>query len=736
MNEVASKGIRQKEAGADGYKGAVRRQPFVDGAQSKIQPQHQERLAVVYVRQSSPRQVLENRESRELQYNLVRRAVAYGWHEDRVLVIDDDQGQSGSTAENRLGFQRLLAEVSLDHVGLVLGIEMSRLARSCKDWYQLLELCAVFGALLADQDGLYDPANYNDRLLLGLKGTMSEAELHILRGRMEQGKRNKAERGELYERVPVGYMFGPSGEVILDPDEQARSVVRLVFEKFEELGTGRGVLLHFKRNKIRLRFHIYAGPNKGQVEWRFPSASTIYNFLKHPIYAGAYARGRRQLNPRRKTAGQPHSGRVCMAMDEWDVLIRDHLPAYITWTQYLANQERLEQNCPRPNTLGPPREGPTLLGGLVKCGRCGWRMRIQYHTVSGVATYHCPSNLKEGDYTQCQSLAARVLDDLVSRQVLKAVEPASLALSLKAAEDIERERQRTHQHWRRELERASYKANRAKRQYDAVEPENRLVARELERQWEEAIRGQRDLQDQYDRVQVEQPARLTQEERQAIESLAHNLPRLWDDPSTSAADRQAVIRSLVEQVIVTVQGKTEFADVAVHWHGGFVSHHEIRRPVGRYDMLRDYDRLKERLVELRKEGKSSLQIADALNLEGFYPPRLDHPFNHSMVRMLLSRLGLSHPRADSIANEHLLEPDEWWLQDLARELKIPQPRLNRWCRQGWVQCRKVRITRCRWIVWADAEEQARLRRLYAGRRLGPTPRYPPELMTPKPRPQA
>ncbi len=273
MSKPDSSRIGLKEANQVGQKRPVCDHQFIDHTTSKIEPRHLERLAVVYVRQSSPRQVLNNRESRELQYNLVRRAVAYGWHEDRVLLIDEDQGKTGSTAENRLGFHRILAEVGLNHVGLVLGIEMSRLARSCKDWYQLLELCAVFDALLADQDGLYDPSNYNDRLLLGLKGTLSEAELHILRSRMEQGKRNKAERGELFERLPIGYVFGPSREVILDPDEQARSLMRMIFEKFDELGTGRGVLLYFKRNNIRVPLPTYVAANK--TKKTTPSVKTL-----------------------------------------------------------------------------------------------------------------------------------------------------------------------------------------------------------------------------------------------------------------------------------------------------------------------------------------------------------------------------------------------------------------------------------------------------------------------------
>jgi DNA invertase Pin-like site-specific DNA recombinase len=704
-----------------------------DTISHKIRPQHLDRLAAVYIRQSSPRQVLENRESTALQYNLARRAVAYGWPEDRVLTIDDDLGQSGRTAESRLGFQRLLAEVGLNHVGMILGLEMSRLARSCKDWYQLLELCAVFDVLLADQDGLYDPGDYNDRLLLGLKGTMSEAELHLLRGRMEQGLRNKALRGELFEGLPIGYAFGPSGEVTLDPDEQTRSLVRLIFEKFEELGTGGGVVHYFKRHRLRLPFRVQAGPNKGQVEWRAPSASTIFNVLHHPFYAGAYVRGRRQLDPRCRVAGKRNSGRTIRPMDQWQVLLRGRLPAYITWEQYLANQSRLAQNCSRPDTLGAPRKGPTLLGGLVRCGRCGWRMRIVYNNSRGRVRYHCPRQRDEADCTQCQSLPARVLDDLISRQVLKAVEPAALALSLQAAGDVERERERCHHQGHQELERATYQAERARRQYEAVDPENRLVARELERRWEEALRSQRDFQEGYDRLQIEQPRGLTPGERVSIEALAGDLPALWADSRTSAADRQAVIRCLVERVVVHVQGQTEVVEVTTHWAGGFVSRHEIRRPVGHYDRLRDCQRLKERLVALRHQGRTSREIAACLNAEGFRSPRGDGVFSESTVRMAVCRFGLSGPRLAPTDAAAVPGPDEYWMRDLARELKIPRSVLAKWCCRGWVHARKVMITRRRWVVWADADEKERFCRLHAAGRPGLSRRYPAELTTPKTR---
>jgi DNA invertase Pin-like site-specific DNA recombinase len=720
-------------AAAAGPDPASARLPFSDLVSHKIRPQHLERLAVVYVRQSSPRQVIENRESTALQYDLARRAVGYGWEADRVLTIDDDLGRSGRTAENRLGFQRLLAEVGLNHVGLILGIEMSRLARSCKDWYQLLELCAVFDVLLADQDGLYHPGDYNDRLLLGLKGTMSEAELHLLRGRMEQGRRNKAERGELFEGLPLGYAFGPSGEVVLDPDEQARTLVRLIFDKFEELGTGRGVLRYFKRHRLLLPFRVGAGTNGGRLEWRPPCAGTIYHVLHHPYYAGAYARGRRQLDPRRKATGRPHSGRVSRPLDQWQVFLPGRLPAYITWDQYRANQDRLRQNRSRPDTLGAPREGPALLGGLVRCQRCGWRMRVVYNHTRGRPRYHCPRQRDEVDCTQCQSLPARVLDDLVGRQVLRAVEPAALALSLKAAEDIQQERGRLHRQGLQELERAKYHAERARRQYEAVDPENRLVARELERRWDEALRSQRDLQERYDRLQVEQPRGLTAGERARIGELAGQLPALWADPGTSSADRQEVIRCLVERVVVHVQGQTEVVEATIHWAGGFASRHEVRRPVGDYDRLRDFPRLRARIAELRSEGKTSRQIADCLNAEGFHPPRAGGAFRESAVRMALCRLGLSGPRLHPTGDAALLGPGEHWMRELSRELKIPHSVLAKWCCRGWVHARKVMITHRRWVVWADADERDRLCRLHAIRRLNPAARYPPELTTPKAR---
>ncbi len=309
-------------------------------ASPKLTAYHLQRRAIVYVRQSTPQQVVENQESTARQYALVGRAMQLGWPRDRIEVIDDDQGMSGRSAEDRLGFQRLLAEVGLDRVGLILGLEMSRLARSCRDWHQLLELCAIFHSLLGDQDGLYDPTDFNDRLLLGLKGTMSEAELHVLKGRMFQGRMNKADRGELIVLAPIGYVRSEDGtQYELDPDEQAQAVVRLVFEEFRRQGSIYGVVRYFNRQQISMPVRANTGPDRGKIQWRRANRKTLREMLRHPIYAGAYRYGHRHYDPRLKKAGRPKSGRVTIPLEKCRVLIRDIVPAYISWAEFESNQK-------------------------------------------------------------------------------------------------------------------------------------------------------------------------------------------------------------------------------------------------------------------------------------------------------------------------------------------------------------------------------------------------------------
>jgi DNA invertase Pin-like site-specific DNA recombinase len=477
---------------------------------SKILDLHLDRLAVVYVRQSDPQQVLNHRESRERQYALADHAVALGWPRDRVMVIDDDQGQSGRTADQRGGFQRLLAEVTMEHVGLVLGIEMSRIARNNRDWHNLLEMCAIFGTILADEDGVYDPNDPNDRLLLGLSGIMSEYELITMRNRLERGRLHKAQRGELFHHVPWGYVKLSPERVEMDPDEQVREVIRLIFDKFDEIGTVWGVFHYLVRNNIRLGIRPFQGPNRGNLEWRRPTMMTVGQVVRHPMYAGAYAYSRRPHQRVRTATGERTRAGNWVPMEQWKVLKHDCLPAYISWEHYLANQECLRQHRSGPGSKGSPRNGSALLAGIVVCGNCGRRLKTDYRT-NGKSHYRCARHLYEATEQTCFSFQAAAVDDLVTRQVLLALEPAALELSCRALENVQRDRARLDKHWKQRLERARYETEDAERRYRAVDPENRLVARSLEQRWEETLRAERQVRDDYDRFLREQPPQLTSE---------------------------------------------------------------------------------------------------------------------------------------------------------------------------------------------------------------------------------
>lgn len=690
----------------------------------KVHGRHLERAAVVYVRQSTMQQVERHQESTRVQYGLVDRAIQLGWAPQRVQVIDDDLGVSGASAEGRPGFQRLVAEVGLDHVGIVLGVEMSRLARSCRDWYQLLEVCAVFGTLIGDLDGVYDPAVYNDRLLLGLKGTMSEAELHVIKQRMLAGKLAKARRGELGMVLPMGYVRLPSGEVARDPDEQAQRTIALVFELFERQGTINAVLREMVRRGVCFPNRVRTGPRKGQLEWTRPNRVTLSNLLHNPIYAGAYAYGRRPIDPRRKKPGRPATGRIVAKPTEWEVLLRDRLPAYITWEQYERNLRQMEAN--RAAVLGVVRCGPSLLGGLVICGRCGLRMAATYRNNGTELRYSC--NRMAVDYGEpgCQSLKGEPLDRLVTSLVLDALQPAALELSLRVAEDVEDERRRWHEQWQVRLERAHYETERAFRQYDAVEPENRLVARGLERRWEEKLAAEETLKQEYARHCAAEPPTLSEEEREAIRRLAADVPALWRAPTTTSADRQEIIRQLVDRVVVTVQGDTEVVDVQIHWAGGHRTKGKLVRPVARLDQLSYYPRLMERIRQLHAEGHRAAAIADRLNSEGWRPAKRRDTFNHGMVGALLSRLGLrtSH-RQDAWRERAALPPGSWLLRDLARHLAMPEITLYAWLRKGLVSGRRWSERRgSPWVIDADEKEIERLRAMREAPRCWPPFRRP------------
>jgi DNA invertase Pin-like site-specific DNA recombinase len=678
----------------------------------KLHAWHHERLAVVYVRQSTAQQVLDHQESTRLQYGLASRAQALGWATDRILVIDDDQGKSGTSTQGRVGFQRLVSEVSLDHVGIIFGVDMSRLARSNKDWHQLLELCALFHTLIADLDGIYDPARYNDRLLLGLKGTMSEAELHILKQRMYQGRLSKAQRGELQFALPVGYIWSLTGEIQFDPDEQVQQVVRLIFHTFEALGTLGGLLRSLVHHQIQLGVRVREGPGKGELVWRRPNRATLQTMLKHPLYAGFYVYGRRQDDPRRKHPERPRSGRVVMTTNEWLVLLPDRCPAYISAEQYERNQARLQANRARAEAMGAVRTGSALLAGLVVCARCGCRLTVHYDDGGArLHTYECVERWTHFGEPKCQHLAGPCLDTFVSQQVLAALEPAALALSLTATEQVEQERAELDRLWQQRRERAAYDVERAARQYHAVEPEHRLVARTLERAWEEKLLTQQHLDEEYYRFVQHKPRILSEAEREAIRRLATDIPALWIAPTTTAADRKEIIRHVVERVIVDVQGRSERVKVRIEWIGGGSTEGIVIRPVGKLSELSTYPQMCQQIRALTEAGWAATAISQALNDAGYGSARATAGFGTQTIRAIQRRLGVRAPRPRIRSREGLL-PDEWWPTELGRTLDIPRASLFHWIRQGLVRARQLDEPLHRWVVWADEIEQERLRQYH------------------------
>lgn len=676
----------------------------------KIHPTHLRRGAIVYIRQSSLQQVTQHQESTRLQYALVERAVQFGWTKAQVDVIDEDLGRSGASIEGRPGFQRLVAEVSLGQVGVVLGIEMSRLARSCRDWYQLLEICALYHTLIGDQDGIYDPGDYNDRLLLGLKGTMSEAELHLLKQRMHRGLEAKAQRGELEVALPMGYVRTPAGIVVKDPDAQVQATVALVFTSFERCGSMGGVLRYFVEHELQLPKRLRGGAAKGELVWGRPSRGTLREMIKNPIYAGVYAYGRRPVDPQKQRAGKPWSGRTMTTPEDWRVCLHDRLPAYISWEAYLRHLRQVQANC--PTRQGVPRNGTALLSGLIHCGRCGRRMHTCYSNAGQGGRYVC--NYAQSHYggPWCQSVSSLVVDQAIRDLLLQALEPAALKVSLQVADDLEQERQRLHTLWEQRIERATYQAERTFRQYNAVEPENRLVARQLETAWETALRTEQEIHTAYEQFLAQHPLPLTPQERAEIQALAGRLPALWGAPTTTQADRQGIVRQAIDQVCVTVQGTSERVTLDIDWRGPHHTTVTVIRRVAHMEQLSYYPALVERVNTLVHEDPSPTRIAAMLTREGWRPARGHGPFTGGMVGRLIRQIPAAQAAVAPPSRPPDLAPDEWTLAELAIQLAMPHATLSVWVRKGLLQARQMVWGRRRsWIVWADQAEQQRLRDL-------------------------
>jgi len=584
---------------------------------SKLTASHLRRSAFVYVRQSSQAQLERNVESTARQYALVQRAIELGFAREQIVVIDEDLGMSGSGLSDRSGFARLAAEVALGHAGLVLGLEVSRLARNNVDWYRLLDLCGVTDTVIGDTDGLYHPGSFNDRLLLGLKGTMSEAELHVLRARLEGGIRNKAARGELRKALPVGYVWGDEeGEILIDPDEAIRGAIRTIFDRFAELGSVRQVWLWMRREGVQFPMRRFA---HGEIQWAVPTYHQIHSVLESPVYAGAYAFGKTRRERYVDEHGQTRQRMRRLPQTEWEVLIWEHHPGFIDKPTFEQNRERIARNTrPRAHEPGGAvREGQALLQGIAVCGRCGRKLKVHYQGRRGHQSpaYHCPSSiLVENRGSWCLRIGGGQIDRAVAGALLAALTPAGVKAALQAAEALEQDHDAALKQWRLQLERAKYQADRAERRYRQVEPEHRLVARGLERDWENALAELAKAEAELALRQQQRPRTLTEHERERLLALGADLGRVWAAPTTTDRDRKQLLRCLIEEVTIDADKQERRATVTIRWKGGAITELAVTLPKPQPTIRTDEDTIKllERLAAHYDDGA----IAGILNRQG------------------------------------------------------------------------------------------------------------------------
>jgi DNA invertase Pin-like site-specific DNA recombinase/uncharacterized protein YndB with AHSA1/START domain len=551
---------------------------------SKIKPSHTQRAAFVYIRQSTPGQVEHNRESTARQYALADRACQLGWPKEQVVIVDDDLGLSGSGIDKRSGFARLTSEVALAHVGIVLGLEVSRLARNNADWYRLLELCGVTDTLIGDNDGVYHPALFNDRLLLGLKGTMSEAELHIIRARLDGGIRNKAARGELRRGLPVGFVWGEQdGEVLFHPDEAVTSAIRTVFERFAEFGSARRVWLWFRSEGLSFPLQTTPAGMPGPIRWVTPTYTALHHILSNPVYAGAYTYGKTRYERYVDEHGTVRKRIRHLPMDQWAVLIPDHHSGFIDWATFQANQARLDSNTrPKPHQSGGAvREGSALLQGLVTCGHCGRRLHVHYRGRNSAPGYHCAGkDLVAGRGVYCLNVGGMVIEQAVVRAFLEAITPAAIEAVRLSVGQLESNHDAALSQWRLEVERARYEAERAERRYRSVEPENRLVARGLETEWEKRLRDLTTAEMELRRREQQRPNSLGPEQLQRIQMLGSDIGQVWSAVSTTDRDRKELLRTLLEEVVMNLKRAEGHAHLTLRWRGGAITALDV--PVPRF----------------------------------------------------------------------------------------------------------------------------------------------------------
>lgn len=659
----------------------------------KVTVRHLARAAYLYVRQSTMRQVLENTESTERQYALRQRAVALGWPSESVVVIDTDLGQSGASTD-REGFQKLVAEVGMGRAGIVLGLEVSRLARNSTDWHRLLEICALTDTLILDEDGIYDPAHFNDRLLLGLKGTMSEAELHVLRARLSGGILNKARKGELRCHLPIGFVYDGRGRVVLDPDKQVQESVRLLFDTFSRTGAAHATIKYFRTQGLLFPTRVGSGPRKGELTWVPLSLGRIAHILHSPWYAGAYAygRGRWRKRPGGKMRREPRPP------DEWLALIRDAHPGYISWDDYTRNEQRLETSTKALHfDRSPPREGPALLQGRAICGLCGSRMHVRYSSRPAknverqVPIYVCVGRGRDFADPLCQTIIGTTIDAAIGDLLVEAVSPIALEMTLAVQQEIQRRVDEADRLRHRQVERAEYEVDLARQRYMHVAPTNRLVADSLEADWNTKLRALGEAREEYERLRAADRLAVDDDARRRILALATDFPAVWRDPKTPDRERKRMLALLIEDVTLTKQRQIT---VAVRFRAGATTTLTLPRPLTAQQLRATHPEVRQQIDALLDEYTDA-QVARVLNERGLHTGAGD-AFDAVSVQWVRVSAKLPSLKARLLAAGMLTT------KQLGDKLGVERSTIGRWRTRGLIQAR-VCSEAGEWLYWLPTQ---------------------------------
>lgn len=658
----------------------------------KILEEHKNKAAYIYIRQSTMGQVRYNQESTERQYALKDRAMDLGWQPHLIKILDRDLGVSGAQMAGREDFKNLIADVLMGKVGAVFSIEASRLARSCADWHKLLELCAFNNTLIIDEDGCYNLSDFNDQLLLGLKGTMSQAELHFIRARLQGGKINKAKKGELRYPLPVGFLYDEEGNIIIDPDEEVCGAVKLIFDTFQELGSAYGVVHKFAKLKLKFPKRQYGGIWNGKLIWGQLTHSRVLNILQNPCYAGTYVYGRYQYKKVISPEGEIASKMKKLPISSWKVNIGEHHAGYINWEDYLLNQKKLASNRTNgeENLLpGPAREGLTLLQGLLICSNCGRKISIRYKGHNGIyPTYECNGLRRNGLATKsCLSVRSDLLDTAISNRLLQVLKPNQIEIALRAMEEVEERNKAVDRQWEMKIERAEYETQLAQKRYEQVDPCNRLVAANLERRWNDALAKLEELKTQYTEQHVKNTVAITDKEKERALGLAKSFPLLWKSPSTRSKDKKRMLRLLIKDITVEKLSEAKKVILHIRWQGGATEDISITIPPNAWERYRTSKELIEIIRELAR-SKSDREIVDYLNGEKRKSPK-GKIFTLSMVKWIRHRY--------KIPVAQLKRPDELTVKQTTQKFGVSMYVVYYWIECGIVEARRQNPGATYWI---------------------------------------